>query len=198
MPAQRQRSRLALAALSYLVLFSLAACLDLWTTMVALSRPGVHEGNSAVNNGQEYLPRRALMVNLAGAAIMTACVMFSANHAECVEAKWLHSPIASFRKIYLNPWSAEAIRVSPLHMLSMAIAFLGIRVIAAVNNLLIYFYGVGPIGALINGMARHTSALIAFSVVIVPLFYLLAIAVSPWAAKLVSSWQEDSPVVQRP
>ncbi len=83
-------------------------------------------------------------------------------------------------------------------MLSMAIAFLGIRVIAAVNNLLIYFYGIGPIGALINGMARHTSALIAFSVVIVPLFYLLAIAVSPWAAKLVSSWQEDSPVVQRP
>jgi hypothetical protein len=58
--------------------------------------------------------------------------------------------------------------------------------------LLIYFYGFAPIGALITGMARHTSELVAFAVVIISLFYLLAIAVSPIAAKLLSTWQTAS------
>jgi len=189
MQAQRKLHRLALAAILYLLLYSLAAYLDLWTTMVALSQPGVHEGNSVVRKGQAYLPKRALIVNLAGAVIMTACVVFSANHAERVETRWLHRPIASFGKIYLNPWSSEAIGVSPLHMLSMAVAFLAMRLVAAGNNMLIYFYGFAPIGALIDGIGQHTSATVAFSVVVLPLFYLLAIVVSPLAAKLLSLWQ---------
>jgi hypothetical protein len=41
-------------------------------------------------------------------------------------------------------------------------------------------------------MARHTSELVAFAVVIISLFYLLAIAVSPIAAKLLSTWQTAS------
>ena len=192
MPRQPQLRRLVLAVILYLVLYSLAAFLDLSTTMIALSRSGAHEGNSFVSNGQSYLPARALIVNLAGAVVMTACVIFSVNHAQQVETKWLDHPVASFGKIYLNPWSAGASGVSPLHMLSMAIAFLAMRVVAAANNLLIYFYGFAPIGALITGMARHTSELVAFAVVIISLFYLLAIAVSPIAAKLLSTWQTAS------
>jgi hypothetical protein len=188
-PPQPQMRRLALAAILYLVLYSLAAYSDLWTTRLVLSQTGAHEGNSFVRNGEEYLPSRALMVNLAGAVIMAACVIFAANHAEQVEIKWLRRPIASFGKIYLNPWSTRAIGVSPLHMLSTAMAFLALRVVAAGNNLLIHFYGFAPIGALISVVAQHTSELAAFAVVIVTLFYLLAIAVSPLAARLLSSWQ---------
>jgi hypothetical protein len=178
--------RLALAAGLYLLAYSLAACADLWTTTFAIERAGAREGNIFAANGPVYIPTRALIINIGGAVIMTACVMFSASYAESMEPEWLLRPMASFRNMYLNPWSPAAIRVSPLHMLSLALGFVVLRLLAAGNNMLIYFYGIAPIGAPIKMIAQHTSGVLAFAIVLVPLFYVLAIAVSPIAAKLLS------------
>jgi hypothetical protein len=181
--------RLAFAAGLYLLAYSLAACADLWTTTFAIVRAGAHEGNIFATNGPVYVPSRALIINIGGAVIMTACVVFSANYAESMDPRWLLRPMASFGKMYLNPWSPAAIRVSPLHMLSLALGFVALRLLAAGNNMLIYFYGIAPIGAIIKIIAQHTSSLLAFSIVLVPLFYVLAIGVSPISAKLLSLWQ---------
>jgi hypothetical protein len=181
--------RLAFAAGLYLLAYSLAACADLWTTTFAITRAGAHEGNIFATNGPVYVPTRALIMNIGGAVIMTACVVFSANYAESMDPQWLLRPIASFGKMYLNPWSRAAIRVSPLHMLSLALGFVALRLLAAGNNMLIYFYGIAPIGAPIKIIAQHTSGVLAFAIVLVPLFYVLAIGVSPISAKLLSRWQ---------
>jgi hypothetical protein len=74
-------------------------------------------------------------------------------------------------------------------MLSLALGFVALRLLAAGNNMLIYFYGIAPIGAPIKIIAQHTSGVLAFALVLVPLFYVLAIAVSPIAAKLLSLWR---------
>jgi hypothetical protein len=48
---------------------------------------------------------------------------------------------------------------------------------------------VAPIGAPIQWIARRTSPVFGFAVVIVVLFYALAIAASPLASRIVKSWQ---------
>lgn len=185
----RGMPRISFAALIYLIVYSLAAYADLWTTVFAITEGGAREGNAFATSGPVYLLTRALLINIVGAVIMTGCVMFSASYAESVDRQWLLRPMASFGQIYLNPWSSAAIRVSPLHMLSLALGFVALRLLAAGNNMLIYFYGIAPIGAPIKMIARHTSGVLAFAIVLVPLFYVLAIGVSPVAAKLVSFWR---------
>jgi hypothetical protein len=189
MTARRvQLRRVAIAALFYLLAYCLASCLDLWTTVLALKTSGAHEGNAFATSGAVYLSGRALLINVVGGLIMTGCVIFSANYADRVENRWLLHPLASCWIMHLNPWSPAAMGVSPLQMLSLALGFVAMRLIAAGNNLLIYFYGFAPIGSLISAMEHHASAVIAFAVVIVPLFCVLAIAASPVAAKLIASW----------
>jgi hypothetical protein len=181
--------QLAFAAGLYLLIYSLAAYADLWTTMFAIRAAGAHEGNVFSTSGSDYMVTRALLINIGGAVIMTACVMFSANYVESMDPQWLLRPMASFGQLYLNPWSPAAIRVSPLHMLSLALGFVVLRLLAAGNNLMIYFFGVAPIGEPIKIIAQHTSGVFAFTIVLVPLFYVLAIGVSPIAAKLLSFWR---------
>jgi hypothetical protein len=188
-PSKSPARRVLLAGFLYLLTYSVAAYADLWTTAIALSRAGANEGNAFVTSQQRYMSGRAWAINLAGALIMTACAMFAAKHAQRVEILWLRNPIASFRKIYLSPWSDRAIGVSPLHLLSMALAFLALRLLAAANNLLIYFCGLAPIGAPIERLAQHVSVFVAFGIVIIPLFYLVALVVSPLAARIILSWQ---------
>ncbi len=93
----------------------------------------------------------------------------------------------SFAHCYLNPWAPAAIGKSPIQMLSLAIAFAALRLLAAANNLMIHFFGVAPIGAPIEWIAKRSSPLVGFAVVIVPLFYVLSIMMSPVAAKIVAS-----------
>jgi hypothetical protein len=96
--------RIALAALIYLIPYSLAAYADLWTTVCAISEGGAREGNVFATSGPVYLLTRALLINVVAAVIMTRCVMFSANHAESMDSQWLLRPMAWFGQIYLNPW----------------------------------------------------------------------------------------------
>lgn len=179
-----------LAGFLYLLTYSVAACADLWTTAIALNAAGAGEGNSFVVSQEGYMWGRAWAINLAGGLVMTACAMFAAKHAQRVDKQWLRNPIASFRVMYLSPWSERAMGVSSLHLLSLALAFVALRLLAAVNNLVIYFFGFAPLGAPIERLAQHLSPVVAFAVVIVPVFYLIAIAVSPVAARIVSSWRK--------
>lgn len=181
--------RMVKAALLYLPVYVLASCLDLWTTHLALTISGTHEGNSFVTNGQIYLTAQAWITTIVGGVIMVGCVVFAAAYAHRMDGQWLQRPISSFKKVYLNPWSDAAITVSPLHALSLAIGFALLRILAAINNTLIYFYGFAPIGELIDRVARRTSETAAFVVVLVPLFYLLAMAVSPLAARIIAAWR---------
>ena len=186
----RSRKRLLIsAAIVYLFAYAVASYLDLWTTKVALNRSGAHEGNAFVTSGATYLTTRAWIINIVGGVIMLGCIVFSAAYAARTETQWLRHPIASFKNVYLNPWATTAIRVSPLHLLSIAVAFVVMRLMAAVNNLLIYFHGFAPLGWSIEFLSKLVPVPLAFGLVIFTLFYLLAILVSPLAAKLISSWQ---------
>jgi membrane protein implicated in regulation of membrane protease activity len=84
---------------------------------------------------------------------------------------------------------------SPLHMLSFVIAFVPLRLVAAANNLLIYYYGTAPLGRLIGLLSHRTSLVVAFWLVMGTLFYVLTFACSPLAAR-VMRWlrtREDTP-----
>jgi hypothetical protein len=176
------------AALLYLPLYALASYLDLWTTRLALATSGTHEANTFVTKGRVYVTTQAWITTVIGGILMIGCVAFAAAYAERMDEQWLLRPVSSFQKLYVNPWAKAAMAVSPLHALSMAIGFVLLRIVAAGNNTLIYFYGIAPIGGLIERVARHTSATAAFVLVILPSFYLLAMAVSPLAAKILVGW----------
>src|SRR6266404_1848263 len=95
----------------------------------------------------------------------------------------------SFAKFYWNPWSRRVIDRSPLHMLSFALAFIVLRVLAAANNLLLCEHRFAPLGALVGAVGARTSPLVGFCLVIVIVFYLLAMLISPLAAALLESWR---------
>ncbi|MGZ5564903.1 MAG: hypothetical protein ACXWFY_06915 [Chthoniobacterales bacterium] len=149
----------------------------------------MHERNVFAVNAHGYDAARAWIITVIGAVVMEMFVLFSLRHADSVARTWLQHPIRSFAKFYLNPWSKNAIDRSPLHMLSFAIAFVLLRVLAAGNNLLLYKYGFGPLGALVGAVAARTSALVGFCLVLIVVFYLLAMAVSPLAARVMGKWQ---------
>lgn len=94
MAAARSQKKLIAVAAIYLLIYSVASFLDLWTTLVALKTAGSHEGNVFTTSGQAYLLERASIVTLAGALVMAACVVFSAYYASCAEEVWLAIPCA--------------------------------------------------------------------------------------------------------
>lgn len=70
-------------------------------------------------------------------------------------------------------------------MLSFVIAFVPLRLLAAANNLLIYYTGTAPLGRLIGLLSHRMSLVIAFWLVMGGLFYLLAFLCTPIAARCI-------------
>jgi hypothetical protein len=138
---------MAAYAVYYLLAYFCASYLDLATTALAVRRPDVHERNVFAVDAQGYAPTRAWLITAAGAIVMEAFLLFGIRHAVKVDEIWLRRPIRSFAKFYVSPWSKNVIDRSPLHMLSFAMAFVVLRVLAAANNFLLYEYGFGPLGA---------------------------------------------------
>ena len=186
---QDLQRRMWRAAILYLPAYAVTSYFDLWTTHLALTASRTHEGNVFVTSGQTYLTTQAWITTLIGGVLMIGCVVFAAAYAERMDGKWILRPISSFQKLYLNPWSRAAMTVSPLHALSLALGFALLRVLAAINNTLIYYRGFAPIGGLIDRVAQRTSETAAFIIVLLPLFYVLAMAVSPLAAKIITTWR---------
>jgi hypothetical protein len=189
--SQSVNGRIAVVVIAYLAFYSLASFLDLSTTVLALKGSGTHEGNVFSTNSQGYLLARALSITTVAAIVMAGCVIFAVRNAARVDDVWIKHPVRSFGLFYLNPWARAAISRSPIHMLSLAIAFAVLRILAAGNNLMIHFFGIAPIGAPIDWISKRSSPIIGFTVVIVVLFYALSVALSPVAAKLISSWAKQ-------
>ncbi len=181
--------RVALAGGLYLVLYTIASWSDLWTTALALQRVGAHEQNAFVVNGQTYMAFRAWGVTIAGAFLLSWCVIFASRYASYTDPVWLAHPIASFRRVVVNPWSKRARGFSPLHMLALALGFAALRFVAAINNLSILFFDFAPVGELVRAVSRTVPLGFAFCIVVIPLYYLLTVLVSPVAARIISYWR---------
>jgi len=183
-------TRTALVVIIYLLIYFFASFLDHSTTSLALQSSGAHEGN-VVSSSHGYVSARAWAITVIAAFLMAGCVGFAVRNADRTEEVWLQHPVRSFGLFYVNPWARAAISRSPIHMLSFAIAFPVLRILAAGNNLMIHFYGIAPIGAPIEWISRRSSPLVGFALVLCLVFYLLAVLVSPVAARLVSSWRNE-------
>ena len=177
--------RIVSLSFSYLLAYLVASYLDLHTTILALQRPGTSEGNVYSTSGHDYIAAKAWLITAAGAVFIEAFLLFGALNAQRVSEHWLRHPIRSFGKLYVIFWSQKVMDCSPLHMLSFVIAFIPLRLLAAANNLLIYYYGTAPLGRLIGLLSHRTSLVAAFWLVMGTLFYVLTFACAPLAARLI-------------
>src|SRR5205085_3653135 len=182
--------RIVSLSLSYLLAYLIASYLDLHTTILALQRPGTSEGNVYSTSGHDYIATKAWLVTVAGALFIEMFLLFGALNARRVAGHWLRHPLRSWGKFYIAFWSRRVIDRSPLHMLSFVIAFVPLRLLATANNLLIHYYGTAPLGRLVGFVSRHTSPTAGFWLVMGTVFYLLAFASAPAAARLII-WLRD-------
>lgn len=179
------RRKIALFAVLYAAAYLACAGLDLGTTTLALTHADVSEGNVYAKDAAGYAASRAWTINLVALVLIEAGLIASGLAAANVAEVWLRRPVASFAKVYVNPFARRLADRGPLHVVSFALAFLVLRLLAAGNNLMIYKTGYGPIGALIGGLSHHSTPLIAFWLVLAPAFYLLAFAISPLAVRVI-------------
>jgi hypothetical protein len=170
--------------LIYLLSYFAASSLDLWTTALVLRTPGGYEANVYVAPGQNYHALNAWAVTLAAGGVMAALFAFGVANANLVSRQWLREPVRSLRKAYLNPFSRKLIDRSPLHAMAWALAFIVLRLLAALNNWMIAAGTVGPIGKLLSAVAMVTSPAVSFVVVAGGLFILLMVVMLPVAARL--------------
>ena len=77
-----------------------------------------------------------------------------------------------------------------LHLLSLALAFAGVRLLAAANNLLLVAGEPGPLGVRVRWIGARTSPAIGLAVVMGGVYVALALAVSPLAARLITLMRE--------
>lgn len=187
-----ERKHLINFIIIYLVAYFAASWLDLSTTTLGLTKPGVSEKNVFAITGEDYSPKNAWALTIAGAVILTACILESFRNSHRVEEHWLKHPVRSFGKLYFNPWSEEALKFTPIHFLSLALAFPLGRILAALNNLSVYWYGIGPIGKLMEIVAAKTSPLVGFSLIGFALFGIITLVVAPFAAKVIRFWKLPS------
>jgi hypothetical protein len=182
--------RVALVSLIYLVAYFVAAYLDLSTTVLALQQPGTTEGNVYSTDEKTYSSAAAWMITGIASPVILAFLIFGLVNARHVSQRWLEHPVRSFGKFYIIPWRKKILDRSPLHMVSFALAFPALRLLAAGNNLLIYEYGTAPLGWLVGIAAKHTSPAIGFWLVLGPLFCLLAVAFAPLAAYVIRRFRQ--------
>ncbi|MEI9990543.1 MAG: hypothetical protein WDN01_16710 [Rhizomicrobium sp.] len=184
--SSRQRTRRIVAVLGlYALAYLFASWLDLFTTALALVRPEASEGNIYATGAAGYVSAKAWLITVAGGIAIEACLLWAILAAGTVTQHWLAHPIRSFARPYVNPWSRRVRDRSPLHMASFVIAFVPLRVLAALNNVAIAATGTAPLGRLVGLASRATTPAIGFWLVLGPLFYLLAILLAPLAARLI-------------
>ena len=169
----------------YVALYCAAGWLDLWTTRIAVSRPGVSEANVFATDAGAYAASQAWLATAVGGLIMLACVVFAVTHAGSVAPNWLRHPIRSFATLYVSPWSM--LDRSPLHLLSLALAFPVVRLFAAANNVLLILGEPGPLGVAVRWVGARSSPVMGLGVVMGGLYLVLTVAASPIAARSIES-----------
>lgn len=196
MPLQSLQSRTSrhirwgwLAA--YFAAYMFASVCDLVTTDLALLNEGAHEANAVIAQDGLYSALRAWQLTAAGGAAMVAVFAFGLIYAPRVSEHWLARPIRSFMTFYVNPWSRRVIDRSPLHMISLALGMVVLRLLASINNLLIWNDLTGPLGFAANELAKLTTPLTGFMIAIGSVYFLLSMALSPLAVRLLRRVRDD-------
>jgi len=177
--------RLAILAAVYAVAYLIAAACDLGTTALALQREGFGEGNVYATDDTGYVAARAWVITLFMGVLIEVFMAASLLRAGKATEACLRRPIRSFGKFYINPFAASMADRAPIHVLSFCLAFVPLRLLASLNNLLIYKAGFAPLGLLIAKVAQVSSPSLGFWLIMGPAFYLLAFAAAPAAAAVI-------------
>ena len=178
---------------AYVACYVAASYADLATTSLGLRREGVSEKNVFVVTGEGYSDSRAWLITVLGGLVLIGCVWFAARNANRVDERWLRQPIRSLCVVYFSPWSKKGIAVAPLHALGLAMAFVILRVVAAANNLLVYAFGISPMGTPMKLIGAEMSPLAGFVIVGFSCLVFLAVALLPVAVRIMRSWRTSEP-----
>jgi hypothetical protein len=182
--------RFVLLVCAYAVAYFVASGLDLWTTALALHRPDVGEGNVFATSAGGYNAARAWWITNIASVLMTGLFAAGLWYADRMSPEWLKKPIRSFfyrhfNPLYLDFWSSRTRDRAPLHAVSFAMAFVVLRLFAALNNLLIAAGYSGPMGAAVKAVGDLTTPAIGLILAMGALYTLLALAFAPLGARLI-------------
>lgn len=173
----------------YIGCYLAASYVDLASTSLGLRREGVSEKNVFVVSAEGYSDSRAWWITVLGGLVLVGCVWFAARNADRIDERWLRRPFRSLGVLYFNPWSSKGIAVAPIHALSLAMAFVALRLAAAANNLLVSGFGISPIGTPMQVIGEKMSPLAGFVLVGFSCFAALAVVLLPVASRIIRSWQ---------
>lgn len=175
-------------SLMFVAAYLCASWLDLATTALALARPGTAEANAFVVRDGVYDAAIAWLVTALGGLVVTAYFAFGVHNLHRMSPHWLAHPLRSFFNVWSNPlmsipWPASVIDRSPVHAISVAVAFVALRLVAAVNNALIATVGDGPLSFAIRQAGQHTSPIGAVILVVWVCYVVLMLIAAPEIAR---------------
>jgi hypothetical protein len=177
---------LALYAAAYLG----ASYADLWTTRIAVAAGG-EEGNVLATSQGVYDAEKAWVITALGGLCMVYAVFFALRHADDVSDTALAHPVRSLFPIYFNPWARKVRDRAPLHAMSYAIAFVALRLFAALNNALIAIGQNGQISWAVGRVAQAMPVALAFAVVLAALYFAFVAILLPLSARWLRLWRGD-------
>jgi hypothetical protein len=176
--------------------YLVASWLDLQTTELALRAPHAAEGNVFAVSKDGYEAERAWWFTGIGGLLVTAYFVFGAANLHRMSDYWLRRPLLSFCSLWSNPfasfpWLRTVINRSPLHAISIAVAFVLLRLFAALNNWMIATTGDGPLSFAIRTASQSLSPLAAFVAVILSVYAAIVLAVSLPIARMILKGMPD-------
>ena len=183
--ASVSRKKLSWLILVYAGAYLLVSWLDVFTTGLALTRPVATEGNIYSTPHGVWDEGRAWTITLVGGVMIIGFLVLGALRADAAAEQWLAHPIRSFRRLYLNPFAARNADIAAIHCLAFAFGFVVLRLLAAINNLLIWRTDTGPLGRAIGLLTGPFGPTGAFWLVMGPTFYLTAFACAPLAVRTI-------------
>ena len=184
--------KLTWLALAYTGAYLFVSWLDLLSTDLALTRPVATEGNIYATPKGVWDAGRAWAITLVGGVIILGFLVLGARRADAAAERWLANPISSFRRLYLNPFAARNSDVAAIHCLAFAFGFVVLRLLAAINNVLIWQTDTGPLGRAIGVLTGPFGKTGAFWLVMGPTFYLTAFACAPLAVRTIGWLRRES------
>lgn len=184
-------NKLTWLLLAYVGAYLLVSWLDVFTTGLALTRPVATEGNVYSTSRGVWDAGRAWTITLVGGLMITGFLVMGAQRADAAPERWLAHPIRSFARLYLNPFAPRNADIAAIHCLAFAFGFVVLRLLAAINNLLIWRTDTGPLGQAIGLLTGPFGPIGAFWLVMGPTFYLTAFACAPLAVRTIG-WLKGS------
>jgi hypothetical protein len=174
---------------AYVACYVAASYAHLASTSLGLRREAVSENDVFVVTRQGYSDSRAWLITGLGGLVLVGCVWFAAGNAHRVDERWLRRAFRSLGVVYFSPWSNMGIAVTPIHALSLALAFVALRLVAAANNLLVYASGIAPMGTAMQVIGAETSPLAGSVIVGFSCLVTLAVVLLPAASRIIRSWR---------